>query len=195
MNKFSAVRNGHSGTPGMSVPTRQKFSHEAIMKQFFRNITRLLAFSLFVLTPAILQGQVANGVITGRLTDTTGAVVRDAQVTLTKVDTSLTFTAQSNGDGIYTFPSLQTGPYKVQVVLSGFKKAETTLTLGVGQTANIDLSLEVGSSAETVNVESAGMADLETSDSTISYTVGARQVSDLPLNGRRRSLRAEPSGL
>ena len=154
------------------------------MKQFLIIINRLFALSLFVLTPAILQGQVANGVITGRLTDTTGAVVRDAQVTLTKVDTSLTFTAQSNGDGIYTFPSLQTGPYKVQVVLSGFKKAETKLTLGVGQTANIDLSLEVGSSAETVNVESAGMADLETSDSTISYTVGARQVSDLPLNGR-----------
>jgi hypothetical protein len=92
--------------------------------------------------------------------------VRDAQVTLTKTDTRLTVSTWSNGDGIYSFPSLQTGPYKIQVSQSGFKKAETTLTLAVGQTANIDLSLEVGSSTETVNVESAGMADLETSDST-----------------------------
>jgi len=154
------------------------------MKQFLEIVNRFFALSLFLLTPSILLGQVANGVITGRLTDTTGAVVRDAQVTLTKVDTALTFTARSNGDGIYSFPSLQTGPYKVQVSQSGFKSAETTLTLAVGQTANIDLNLEVGSSTETVNVESAGMADLETSDSTISYTVGTRQVSDLPLNGR-----------
>ena len=154
------------------------------MKQFLKIINRSFALSLFLLTPSILLGQVANGVITGRLTDTTGAVVRDAQVTLTKVDTALTFTTRSNGDGIYSFPSLQTGPYKVQVSQSGFKSAETMLTLAVGQTANIDLNLEVGSSTETVNVESAGMADLETSDSTISYTVGTRQVSDLPLNGR-----------
>lgn len=154
------------------------------MKFCFRAVAHFFALGLFLFVPALLHGQVANGVITGRLTDTTGAVVRDAQVTLTKTDTRFTISTRSNGDGIYSFPSLQTGPYKIQVSQSGFKNAETTLTLAVGQTANIDLDLEVGSSTETVNVESAGMADLETSDSTVSYTVGTRQVSDLPLNGR-----------
>jgi hypothetical protein len=154
------------------------------MKKLLTIVVPLFALGLFFLSPSFLRGQVANGVITGRLTDTTGAVVRDAQITLTKVDTGLTVTTRSNGDGIYSFPSLQTGPYKIQVSQNGFKNAETTLTLTVGQTANIDLNLEVGSSTETVNVESAGMADLETNDSTISYTVGAKQVSDLPLNGR-----------
>lgn len=153
------------------------------MKQFFK-VAQLFSLGWLFLVPVVMQGQVANGVITGRLTDTTGAVVRDAQVTLTKVDTGLAVTTHSNGNGIYSFPSLQTGPYKIQVSQSGFKNAETTLTLTVGQTASIDLNLEVGTSAETVNVESAGMADLETSDSTVSYTVGTRQVSDLPLNGR-----------
>lgn len=71
----------------------------------------------------------------------------------------------------------------MQVSQAGFKTAETSLTLTVGQTANIDLMLEVGSSTETVNVESTGLADLETNDATISYTVGTRQVSDLPLKG------------
>ncbi|MEG9437431.1 TonB-dependent receptor [Edaphobacter sp. HDX4] len=154
------------------------------MKKLIKIVAPLFALGLFFLPSSVLQGQVANGVITGRLTDTTGAVVSNAQVTLTKVDTGLTVATRSNGDGIYTFPSLQTGPYKIQVSQSGFKNAETTLTLTVGQTSNIDLNLEVGSSTETVNVESAGMADLDTSDSTISYTVGVKQVSDLPLNGR-----------
>lgn len=153
------------------------------MKQFIQTI-QMLILGLFLVTPSLLRGQVANGVITGRLTDSTGAVVGNVQVTLTKVDTGLTVSTQTNSNGIYTFPSLQTGPYKIQVTQTGFKNAETSLTLAVGQTANIDLTLQVGSSTETINVESSGMADLETTDSTVSYTVGTRQVSDLPLNGR-----------
>lgn len=143
-----------------------------------------LFLSIVFALSAAAKAQVANGSITGILTDTTGAVVPSARVTLTKTDTGLTIQAQSNGDGIYTFSSLQTGPYRIQVILPGFKKAETTLQLTVGQTAQIDLTLQIGSSDETVNIEAAGMADLEVNDATISYTVGARQVSDLPLNGR-----------
>lgn len=55
------------------------------MKQFFKAIAQLFSLGLLFLVPAVMEGQVANGVITGRLTDTTGAVVRDAQITLTKV--------------------------------------------------------------------------------------------------------------
>lgn len=154
------------------------------MKQFLKAVQLFLLGLSVLMLPSALKAQVANGVITGRLADSTGAVVSNAQVTLTKVDTGLTLTTKSNSNGIYTFSSLQTGPYKVQVTQSGFKNAETSLTLAVGQTASIDLNLEVGSSTETINVESTGMADLDTTDSTVSYTVGTRQVSDLPLNGR-----------
>src|SRR5689334_23309240 len=124
------------------------------MKQILKTQGRCfgLLLVLLLLTSSVLRAQVANGVITGRLTDSTGAVVANAQVTLTKADTGLTLTTQTNSDGIYSFLSLQTGPYKVQVTQSGFKSAETTLTLSVGQTANIDLSLEIGSSTETINV-------------------------------------------
>ncbi|SFS11011.1 Carboxypeptidase regulatory-like domain-containing protein [Granulicella pectinivorans] len=155
------------------------------MKHTLVSLCRSLGLVLLLaLVPAGLLGQGANGVITGQLTDSTGAILPNAQVTLTKTDTGLVVKEQSNAQGIYTFPSLQTGPYKVQVTQTGFKSTETTLVLTVGQTANIDLTLAVGSSSETVNVESSGMADLETNDATLSYTVGARQVSDLPLNGR-----------
>ena len=143
-----------------------------------------LFLALLLALPIAVRAQVANGSITGILTDSTGAVVPSAHITLTKTDTGLTLQAQSNGAGIYTFASLQTGPYRIQVIQPGFKKAETAFQLAVGQTAQIDLTLEVGSSDETVNIEATGIADLETSDATISYTVGSRQVSDLPLNGR-----------
>ncbi|MDE1175739.1 MAG: TonB-dependent receptor [Edaphobacter sp.] len=130
------------------------------------------------------QAQVANSTITGRITDNTGAIIPGGQVTLTKSDTGLVQKSVTNQDGIYNFPSLQTGPYRVQVTQAGFKTATTEITLTVNQNVSVDLSLEVGSSTETIDVQSAGMADLEVNDATISYTVGARQVSDLPLNGR-----------
>ncbi|MEG9431000.1 carboxypeptidase regulatory-like domain-containing protein [Terriglobus sp. ADX1] len=131
-----------------------------------------------------MYAQIANGTITGRLTDSGGAIIPGAQVLLLKTDTNLTLKTQTNSEGIYTFPALGTGKYTLSVEQPGFKKATSNLTLTVGQTASIDLTLEIGSNSETVDVQAAGQADLETSDATISYTVGARQVSDLPLNGR-----------
>ncbi len=152
------------------------------MARIFRSLSAVLLLLLALPLPG--GAQVANGSITGILTDSTGAIVPNAHVTLTKTDTGLTVQAQTNDAGIYNFSSLQTGPYKIQVTQPGFKKAETTIQLGVGQTTQIDLALQVGSSDETVNIEASGLADLEVNDATISYTVGARQVSDLPLNGR-----------
>ena len=156
--------------------------HLQNMARIFRSLSVVLLLLLALPLPG--AAQVANGSITGILTDSTGAIVPNAHVTLTKTDTGLTVQAQTNDAGIYNFSSLQTGPYKIQVAQPGFKKAETTIQLAVGQTTQIDLTLQVGSSDETVNIEASGLADLEVNDATISYTVGTRQVSDLPLNGR-----------
>lgn len=128
--------------------------------------------------------QVANGSITGRLADSTGAAIPNAVVTLTKTETGVTQQSKANGDGTYTFPALQTGTYRVTAAQAGFKNAESTVTLTVGQNATVDLTLEVGSSNETVNVQASSTGQLNSDNSTLSYTVGARQVNDLPLNGR-----------
>jgi len=144
----------------------------------------LLLFSLSLSTARYIEAQVANSTVTGRITDSSDALVSGAQVTLNKTDTKLVIKTPTNSDGIYTFPSLQPGPYRIQVTQAGFKTATTELTVTVAQTVNIDLALEVGRNTETINVESTGMADLEINDATISYTVNTRQVSDLPLNGR-----------
>ncbi|WP_157178355.1 TonB-dependent receptor [Terriglobus roseus] len=130
------------------------------------------------------MAQIANGSVTGQLTDSAGAVVPNAEVSITKTETGITQQTRANGDGIYIFPALQTGTYKLTAILPGFKKSESTVTLAVGQTAQLNIALEIGSSAESVTVQASSAEQLNTDNSTLSYTVGARQVSELPLNGR-----------
>jgi len=153
-------------------------------------IRRVISSFLLLCVPCVVsvtrtaQAQIANGSITGRLTDGSGAVIPNADVTLTKTETGIAVTTKANGDGLYSFPALQTGTYRIGVVSAGFKKAEGQLVLAVGQNAQLDLLLEIGSNAETVNVEATTAEQLNTDNSTLSYTVGARQVNELPLNGR-----------
>jgi hypothetical protein len=90
----------------------------------------------------------------------------------------------TNSDGVYSFSSLQTGPYVVQISRGGLKAAKATITLTVDQTAQIDLTLLVGNQSESVTIEADTAAQFETQDSNLDYTVGAHQVADLPLNGR-----------
>jgi hypothetical protein len=159
------------------------------------NSYRLLALPAHVLAACALlltlalglpsaYGQVQNGTITGTVTDPKGALVTDAAVTVTQASTGLNLRGQTNRDGVYTFPQLLPGDYNVTVDKSGFSKANTALTLTVGQTAQVDIALTIGSETRTVNVEAESNAALDTQTSNLDYTVQAKQVDDLPLNGR-----------
>jgi hypothetical protein len=144
----------------------------------------ILVLIVSVLLHLQLFAQAANSTVTGRVTDSTGAVLTGTDVTLTRTDTGLVLHALTNSDGVYSFPSLQTGPYLVQVSRKGFKAARATITLTVDQTAQIDLALSVGNETESITIEADTSAQLDTQDSNLDYTVGAHQVADLPLNGR-----------
>jgi len=147
--------------------------------------TSKIAFALIVLLASFsASAQIATGVLSGRVTDPTGAAIPSAKVSLTKTDTGLVIQAISNAQGFYTFAALQTGPYRVEAALQGFKKAQATLTVAVGQTIEQDLMLSVGDQAETVTVVANVAQQLNTDNSTLSFLVGQRQVNDLPLNGR-----------
>jgi hypothetical protein len=141
-------------------------------------------FCVALLTPRSIIAQVQNGTITGRVTDPTGAVVAGAVVTVTQPGTGLVMHGETNGDGTYIFSQLQPAQYRVLVEKEGFKKAGASFTLTVGQVAQIDVSLPVGNQTETVNVEAESSAQMDTQTSNLDYTVQARQVDDLPLNGR-----------
>lgn len=141
-------------------------------------------FSVVLILPYSITAQVQNGTITGRVTDPTGAVVAAAAVTVTQTSTGLVLKGETNSDGQYAFAQLLPGQYGVAVERQGFKRAGTSLTLTVGQTVQIDISLPVGNQSETVNVEGESSAQMDTQTSNLDYTVQAQQVNDLPLNGR-----------
>ena len=144
-----------------------------------------LAFAAFVLAASLpALAQQGRGSYFGTVTDTTGAAVPAAKVTLTNVATNTAITAETNTAGLYTATALQIGEYTIQVEKSGFKRSvRSGLILQVDQRAQIDFRLDVGGVAETIEVK--GEAPLvDTGSATVGKVVENRRVVELPLNGR-----------
>ena len=136
---------------------------------------------LFCWLPA--SGQ-TMGEIVGEVVDSSGAVVQGATVTVTNVSTNATRTVQTNDAGLYSFPSLVPGSYKVRVEMKGFKAVtRTDIELQVQQSARINFAMEVGQVTEAVEV-SGSAAMLATEDATVGTVIDNRRIVELPLNGR-----------
>jgi hypothetical protein len=130
-----------------------------------------------------LHAQTTAG-IAGSVSDTTGAAVPGAQVTLRSVETGAVRTAVTNDAGFYEFALLPPGLYVLEVQKPGFKRAtREDLRLEVNQAPRLDFILEVGDVAESVEVRAATPL-LESSTSSIGAVIESKAVSDLPLNGR-----------
>ncbi len=146
-----------------------------------RGVVRL--FLIFWL-PACLAAQVTTGTILGTITDSSGAVVAGAKVTITETGkgTSLQFTTDETG--AFNAPFLVPGTYQVAVERDGFKRElRSGILLEVDQKARIDLVLAPGAVTETVEVTAA--APLVRSESAeLGEVITERAVRELPLNGR-----------
>ncbi len=144
----------------------------------------LVALSL-VLLPAALHAQaVSIASVTGRVVDEQGAVVSSAQIKMTGVDTGVVYSAVSNANGIYAFPSLPIGAYRLESTVSGFQTyAQNGIQLRVNDQVQINISMKVGSVAERVEVN-ANSDLVQTQQNTISQVVDQQRIVDLPLNGR-----------
>lgn len=143
-----------------------------------------LACTLLLLLCPSLHSQQTTGTILGTVTDVQGARVPGAKVTLKNLATGITSDTVSNSEGLYQAPSLPIGQYQIDVSIVGFKTASVgPVTLNVGQNKIADFALETGAVSEVVNVTS-GIPIVDTTDTTISWLMGEKQVQDLPLNGR-----------
>ena len=143
----------------------------------------LLVFLLFAVLSTRAFGQ-TFGEISGLVTDSSGAVVVGADVTVTNPQTNFTRSASSNSSGNYTFASLAPGLYDVKAARQGFQsEIHTGIQLQVQQTARIDFKLNVGSVTEAVEV-SGGAPMLNTENATIGTVIEQKRIEDLPLNGR-----------
>src|SRR5574341_678684 len=143
----------------------------------------LTASTLALMVSAIFAQQ-GRGTILGAVTDTNGAVVPGATVTITNTATNVAATATTNDDGYYTAPNLLVGSYSVTVAKAGFKKAvRTGVVLEVDQKAEINVALEAGAVNETVEV-TAQAPLVDTASATVGKVIENRRVQELPVNGR-----------
>ncbi|MDQ3754874.1 MAG: TonB-dependent receptor [Acidobacteriota bacterium] len=150
-----------------------------------RRIPRSIACVLLLCVGLVMHGsaQVNNASLTGLVTDSTGAVIPNASVTVKNKATDVEGSATTDSSGYYTFASLPVGAYAVTVELQGFKKAvHESINLEVGQKARLDTVLEVGAVSESVVVASTTL--LTTQEATTGGVIENRMVAELPLSGR-----------
>jgi len=141
----------------------------------------LLALTFF---PSLAAAQ-TSGLISGTVTDASGAAIPGAQVVISSVAGNLTRTTETNADGVYVASSLPSGAYNITVTAKGFQKYQAKgVVLEVAQKARVDVALSVGTLTEEVLVSGENVAQVDTQSSEIGSTVTGKQVQQLELNGR-----------
>jgi hypothetical protein len=139
---------------------------------------------LFALVTLPSRAQNTSGNITGRITDTSGAVVPGAHIAVTNLGTGEVRSLTTDDSGNFTATLLLPGRYSVTVEHTGFKKTvQTGINLEINQTVRSDLALSLGEVQEQVEI-TAGALTLDTDSAAVSQIIDSKQVAELPLNGR-----------
>jgi hypothetical protein len=142
------------------------------------------AVSVMLLSAVPAAAQRSTASLRGTVADSTGGVLPGTQVTVTSDATGLTRTTTTNDAGVYSFPDLPVGRYRVQAEIQGFKTAQRTdVILNVADDRAVDFQLETGGVQETVTVESSAQ-QVKTVGGDVSGLITGEQVRELPLNGR-----------
>src|SRR5271156_739915 len=125
-----------------------------------------------------------GGSISGTVTDSTGAVIAKASVTVTNVDTGVQQNATTDDKGFYSFLDLPVGRYTVEVLNKGFKPyTRKNVAIDVNSVLSISPVLEVGEKSETVSVNDNSV-HVETTSSQLGEVITGAQLTAVPLNGR-----------
>jgi hypothetical protein len=144
----------------------------------------LIAGLLWLGTGASLQAQSVTAILVGTVTDQSGAAIPKANLTLTTLGTNIKRTVVTNDSGDFTIPGLAPGTYQLIAAHQGFKQSVVErVELLVNQTARLDVVLQVGAVAESVEV--TGASPLVASEtSSLGQVINTNQIEDLPLKGR-----------
>jgi hypothetical protein len=155
----------------------------SLLSGIFRGII-VLALIVFTCNIGAFAQLSATATITGTVTDSNGALVPAATVTITDDATSVSLKTQSNGRGVYVAPDLNVATYSITIAKAGFKNYTVTgIVLHPTETVQVNGTLTVGAASETVTV-GATSTDVELSSPQLSSYLSTEQVSSLPMNGR-----------
>jgi Carboxypeptidase regulatory-like domain len=142
----------------------------------------LAAFALSISSAAFAQSSISNGNIVGTVTDSSGAVIAGAKITVTG-PTGQTVKTVSNGQGGYSTGALIPGAYSVRVEAKGFKTTQLAVDVKVDNTAPGNVKLEIGQESTVVEVQASDV-QVNTEQATVQGVLNATQIENLPVNGR-----------
>jgi hypothetical protein len=139
---------------------------------------------IFSLVANFTWAQSETATVSGQVVDPSGLNVKGAQVKLVDIDRDTSTAATTNNSGLYTFPSVRPGRYRIAVTAAGFKVVNVTgVTVNVQDHLEQNFKLVVGSISESITVE-GGAPLIETESATVSTVVDRNFAENLPMNGR-----------
>src|SRR6201991_4536069 len=144
-----------------------------------------MAIAVLLICSAAAWGQTITANVNGTVTDPSGAVIPNARVQATNVDTGVVTETTTNNDGIYNIRFLQIGNYNVTMTAQGF--ATTTygpFALETGQNAKIDGKLGLENQQQKVSVQAEVAPLINTENPTLATTLDTRAIENIPLVGR-----------
>jgi hypothetical protein len=152
-------------------------------------LTRILHLSLLgAITIPMIYSQSDSGRIAGTITDSTTAIVPSASVTVKNEKTGQSRKVMANQEGAYLITQLGPATYEVTVEATGMAPARYSgITLQVGQERTLNVTVQPAAVATEVQVSGGDLAVLDVSSAAISGNVSAREVAELPINGRQIS--------
>jgi len=153
--------------------------------KFAGALVLLLVACLSLCCPCSLFAQttVGTGSIVGTISDPSGAVITGAAITITNVANRQVIDLVTNASGYFNSGALVPGDYKMRVSVKGFSSAEVSLTVLVGNTATANVKLQIGQETQVVEVQDSEVR-VNTEQATVQGVLGAKQIQNLPVNGR-----------
>jgi Carboxypeptidase regulatory-like domain/TonB dependent receptor-like, beta-barrel len=148
-------------------------------------LSLLLSGTLICAIAISAHGQAVTGSVVGTITDTSGAVIPGATVTITDVGTNIARTITTDANGYYSFAIVKPATYKVTASKTGFATGvHSDVILSVNSTVRVDMTLKPGSVTQTINVTSEAPL-LQTDSAQTGTTVTSTEVEQLPLSANR----------
>lgn len=150
----------------------------------FLRLASYAAAAVLLLSIEYAASAQTGGKISGAVKDPSGAVIPNADVTLTNETTKAVQKTRTSSDGTYIFPVVAVGTWDIKATANGFQAGQITkILVNINSALNEDIALSLGSS-ETVTVEAGGGMQVETADTELGETIESTKIEDVPLNGR-----------
>ncbi len=192
-SRGAAQQLGLAGENWLSIPfafveTSQSIDPREFVQLHVRSVFAKIAFSVatVLLTSAVVAWSAVTGNISGIITDSTGAVIPEAAVTVINADQGLRSKTNTDARGFYTFPRLPVGRYDLLIEKEGFRpETKSNLVVDADSSIQVDFTLQLAQQTEQVTVtDNADVVHVETSSTQVGEVVSGTEMTAVALNGR-----------